>query len=236
MRFSLLSLLLPLVAAAAPKLNSNAITAPIAGALLTAGKPYTITWTNVQGPKVTLSLIDGPSNQLTSIADIATNVDNTGSFTWNVPKDIARSGTYSIRISYSENPAEWNYSDRFNLESTVVAPTNVKDASSSAAASTEASSSGSAPATSEDAASTSMSDATMAKSTSAAAATTPAAKSSGTAGTSVVTQTTRRSTYSVVPTNMAPLDGEDKSGAVRTEIAVSVIGVAVVMFVGGALL
>ncbi|KAF3916894.1 hypothetical protein ABW21_db0200889 [Orbilia brochopaga] len=228
MRFYLLSLLLPLVAAAAPDLKPNAITAPIAGAVLTAGKPYTIKWTNIQGPTVTLSLIDGPSNQLSPVTEIVANIDNTGSFTWNVPNDIARSGTYAIRITYSANPAEWNYSDRFAFDSNVVA---VKATSSADTASTAAATSMDA----TSAASSSMPAGMTARTSSMAAGTTAAAKSSG-AGTTMATQTTKRSTYSVVPTSMAPLDGEGQSAAVRTQVAVSVIGAAVAMFVGGLLL
>ncbi|KAJ6264022.1 hypothetical protein Dda_0161 [Drechslerella dactyloides] len=249
MFFSLLTLLLPLVAAAAPKLNSNAITAPVAGAFLKAGEPYTIKWTNVQGPQVTLTLIDGPSNQLDSITQIAENVDNTGSFTWNVPANLARSGTYAIRISYSSNPAEWNYSDRFNFESNVVA---VKDAKTTGAAETTAATSidgsstdGAATATSTGASSSapaaSTSETMPPKSSSMhSAATSAAAKKTGTESMNVATHTTRRSTYSVMATNMAPLDGDNgsgaDSGAGRAGVAVSVVGVVIGMLVGGALL
>lgn len=118
------------VASAQVPMKSNAITAPIAGDIITAGEPYEIKWTNVQGSQVTLVVMDGAASSLREVRTIITNLPNTGSYTWSVPEDLPRSATYSIRISYDRDPSHYNYSDRFVFESQFVATTSAASTTS----------------------------------------------------------------------------------------------------------
>ncbi|KAK6338221.1 hypothetical protein TWF730_002295 [Orbilia blumenaviensis] len=139
------------VASAQPSTRGNAFTSPAPGDVILPGDTFDIKWMNPVGDRVTLVVMDGASNSLTPIATIVTNIPNTGTYTWTVPDDLPRSGTYTIRISYDNTPANYNYSDRFTLNSDVIATPSVSTGSSSAASSTSApASSTSAPSTTSE--------------------------------------------------------------------------------------
>ncbi|KAF3919493.1 hypothetical protein ABW20_dc0100649 [Dactylellina cionopaga] len=121
------------IASAQVSTKQNAFTSPTAGDVIRPGDKWDIKWMNVAGGAVTITLMDGPANQLKPIRTIVANAPNTGSYTWDVPADIVTSGTYSLRISYDSNPNNYNYSDRFNFVSSYV---STPSASSTTAAST----------------------------------------------------------------------------------------------------
>ncbi|KAK6342089.1 hypothetical protein TWF730_001568 [Orbilia blumenaviensis] len=245
--FTLLLSAMPL--ALATDLNNNAITDPIAGDVITAGKPYSIKWTNIKGDSVTLDLVDGPANQVRPIVRIAGGISNSGVYTWSVPDDIPPSETYAIRITYNNNPADYNYSDRFTFENEAVVSSAAVSSSaetSSASASTTTDSASSSKTESEASATTTESESESASSTVASteSETTSSAASSETESvTSSATETTvntRASSTTVsratrtspaVETDMAPVD--QPSSASRFVTGQSLIAAIAGMMIGG---
>lgn len=137
------------VASAQLPTRDNAITAPTAGTVIDAGSTFDIKWMNLEGEQVTLVIMDGAANGLKPVRTIVTNLPNTGTYSWKVPEDLPTSSTYTIRISYDGNSANWNYSDRFIFTSDFVATsssastTSAPTTSTSSAASTSSGSSSS---------------------------------------------------------------------------------------------
>ncbi|KAF3901872.1 hypothetical protein AA313_de0210466 [Arthrobotrys entomopaga] len=220
-------------AAALPTLKSNAITAPIAGDIITAGKPYTIRWTNTMGASVTLNLIDGPSNQLKSVAEIVSGAPNKGIYTWNVPDDLPTSNTYAIRISYDNNPDDWNYSDRFTfVNQNMVASADVSSAATTTASATMSS------------ASESTTDSMMTTTGSASSesldksvTTMPASTETNAITSTDEVSTTTKAGKTYMPTAPAPIDGESNSATRFGGSSGSFAGLVVAMvgvIVGGA--
>ncbi|KAK6541021.1 hypothetical protein TWF694_008401 [Orbilia ellipsospora] len=176
--------------------KANAITEPVAGAVISAGSTYDIKWTNVMGATVTLVLMDGPENSLMPVATIVAGIPNSGEYPWSVPTDIPASGTYAIRIQYDNNPSNWNYSDRFTFMSSFVS-------SSSSSASSSATSTSSA-ATSTSAATTS-------------APTTSTVSTSGNSTTTMETSSTKKPTSSSSSASSVPTsDGAPPSAGSTT--------------------
>lgn len=118
--------------------KGNAITSPSVGDTIVAGETFDITWMNIVGSEVTLTLMSGPADDLQPVGVIVASIDNTGSYTWTVPEDIPASDSYAIQISYDNNPNNFNYSDRFAFDSEVTATTTVSTARSTSAATTSA--------------------------------------------------------------------------------------------------
>ncbi|KAK6496192.1 hypothetical protein TWF481_002216 [Arthrobotrys musiformis] len=246
--FTLLLSALPLTLAA--DLNNNAITAPVAGDVITAGQPYSIKWTNIKGNLVTITLIDGPANRVVPVTEIANGVSNTGVYTWSVPDDLPASSTYAIRITYNNNPADYNYSDRFTFENeSVVSSAAVSSGAetSTAPASTKTESASSASKTeSETTAATTESESasTTAESTESATTSEVSSESKTETATSRATETaetTRGSSTTVarstrtspaVQTDMAPVD--HPSSASRSISGRSLVAAAAGMILGGA--
>ncbi|EWC47813.1 hypothetical protein DRE_03013 [Drechslerella stenobrocha 248] len=220
--------ILPLLAAAvhaAGGLKSNAITAPIAGDVISSGKTYTIKWTNIAGTKVKLTLIDGPANQVSPVADIAVDQDNTGSYTWNVPSDLPASKTYAIRIQYNNNPDDWNYSDRFDFNSN--APPKVSSASSvSATASASTGVHTSATGTASTSGITYAPSTHVSISSYAASSTAVISSVSVRAGNSTVTTPTRppSSTTSALLPSMAPDSSAPRSAGLGNIVVGAIVG------------
>ncbi|EGX48673.1 hypothetical protein TWF173_000786 [Orbilia oligospora] len=244
--FTLLLSALPLTLAA--DLGKNAITAPIAGDVITAGEPYTIEWTNREGTSVTLTLVDGPAGQVLPVQEIIRNTPNTGTYTWNVPENIPASDKYAIRITYNNIPTDYNYSDRFNFENeNVVSSAAV---SSSAQTSTAATSTGTESASSasttepETSSATTESEASSTAESTESEATTSAASSETGSVTSRATETTEATigssstvsratrTSPAVETNMAPVD--QPSSASRSISGRSMIAAVAGTIIGGA--
>ncbi|KAK6504163.1 hypothetical protein TWF506_002371 [Arthrobotrys conoides] len=128
----------------------NYIIRPPVGSVFNAGDQVEIEWQNPVGEQVTIAIMDGAASDLKQVRTAGTNIKNTGKYTWTVPKDIPRSGTYSIRISYDNEPDNFNYSDRFTVLSDVTADPVSSSSVTSAPATTSAPTS-SAPPTSSGA-------------------------------------------------------------------------------------
>ena len=176
MKFSctiLLSALAALVSAAGP----NSFQVPPEGYLLHAGQSQTFTWNNLQGSTVTLKLRQGASGNLDDGTVLASGLQNTGSYTWNVPGDIVQGNSYTIEIIDEQDTSVTNYTPTFNVLSNVLASSSPAGPSSvPATTSVAAPTSSAAPATSSSAAASSSSAASTA---SAASTMSTAASASG---------------------------------------------------------
>ncbi|KAK6502541.1 hypothetical protein TWF506_003121 [Arthrobotrys conoides] len=244
--FTLLLSALPLTLAA--ELGNNAITAPIAGDTITAGEPYNIKWTNLEGSTVTITLITGPAGQVTPLGEIARGLPNSGSYTWNVPETFAPSENYAIQIRYNNIPDDYNYSDRFTFENenfvssaavsssaqTSTAPPSTQTESASSASTTESETSA---ATTESEASSTVESTESEATTSVTSSETGTVTSRATETTestrgnsSTVTRATR--TSPAAETNMAPVD--QPSSASRSFSGRSMIAAIAGTIVGGA--
>ncbi|KAF6808117.1 hypothetical protein CSOJ01_07723 [Colletotrichum sojae] len=103
---------------------------------ITAGEPFTITWSDNQGP-VTLTLKNGPSTDLKTVTTITTGASG-NSFTW-TPSASLPSDTYALEISDGTEP---NYSNQFTIagaSGTATAASSTGSASATTAASSSAS-------------------------------------------------------------------------------------------------
>ncbi|KAA8914981.1 Ser-Thr-rich glycosyl-phosphatidyl-inositol-anchored membrane family-domain-containing protein [Sphaerosporella brunnea] len=95
--------------------GANPIRAPLGNVPLVAGDPFTIMWTANYGNTVTLILRQGSdSNNLATVVEIATNIPNSGSFTWTPSKDLKGGSDYAIQIIAG---ASTNYSPKFEIKS-----------------------------------------------------------------------------------------------------------------------
>jgi len=105
------------LASAATTDKANPVYNPVAGTVITAGQPYTVSWSPTAGKTVNLILRKGSNQDNLDILEIiATNLPNTGAFLW-VPSTEYKGDTdYSIQIT-SETPDTSNYSARFTIKS-----------------------------------------------------------------------------------------------------------------------
>ncbi|TGZ77928.1 hypothetical protein EX30DRAFT_366340 [Ascodesmis nigricans] len=104
-------------ASGAPALSTgaNPITFPLGDEAIKAGESITITWTPTYGSKVDLNLRKGKDpNNLDFESAITSDLTNSGSFTWTVPKGLD-GYTFAIEI-ISGNAA--NYSPQFEVNAT----------------------------------------------------------------------------------------------------------------------
>lgn len=99
----------------AQDLGTNTLISPNVGDVLVAGSSFEIKWVSLRGNSVTLVLIAGPATNLEEVVIIAADIDNTGSYIWNIPADLPPQDDYALRISYDSNPNNYNYSDRFPI-------------------------------------------------------------------------------------------------------------------------
>ncbi|KAF3078357.1 hypothetical protein TWF569_008540 [Orbilia oligospora] len=120
----------------------NFITNPAVGAVINAGDKIDIEWQNLRGDQVTIAIMDGAASDLKQVRTVVTGAPNNGKYTWEVPANIPRSGTYSIRISYDNDPDHYNYSDRFTVLSNVTADPVSSSATTAAPATTSAATTG----------------------------------------------------------------------------------------------
>lgn len=98
-----------------------------------AGKPFTLTWSDSEGP-VTVTLKNGASTDLKDVEVLASGLTTT-SFTWNPPSSLP-SDTYAFEVADSSSNSP-NYSPQFTFQGSAAATTG--SSASSSAASTSAS-------------------------------------------------------------------------------------------------
>lgn len=156
---------------------------------ITEGEPFTLTWSNAQGP-VTIKLKAGPETDLTTVRVLTTGASGT-EFTW-TPSGLP-SGTYAFEIDDSSDVP--NYSKRFEYVGT-----------GTTSSSTELSSTASSSSTSASVTSTSTSSSSSTESSS-----TTSSESSTSTTLSTTTTQSATSTRANRPTNtVADLNGSER--------------------------
>ncbi|KAL7267521.1 hypothetical protein RUND412_009890 [Rhizina undulata] len=102
--------------------GENAITNPLGGTI-DASVPLKITWTPTTNGTITLNLLKGPPANLVDEGPIASKIENTGSFTWNIPNSLQDSSTmpsgnkYGLRIM-DDATGTYQYSPPFDISVT----------------------------------------------------------------------------------------------------------------------
>jgi hypothetical protein len=100
------------------------VTNPVGGTYYTTDT-ITITWTATHGFTHTTIELYTTTNDL--ITTIATDITNTGSYTWTITQDIQTATNYQIRISDTDNQTTDGYSTPFTIIKrtiTITSPTN----------------------------------------------------------------------------------------------------------------
>ncbi|KAL1651417.1 hypothetical protein SLS58_000757 [Diplodia intermedia] len=157
----------------------NAFIIPTDGFAPVAGKDVQLQWDPTAGKTVTLVLRSGASSDLKEGSSIAEKIDNSGSYTWSVPKDVVRGSDYTIEIINDDDPSETNYFPYFVIDSTVTVASTTSTYTYGAATTTPSATSvkvASATKSSSDDESSTMATSTKSSSASASAS---ASKSSG---------------------------------------------------------
>ncbi|KAK6437198.1 hypothetical protein LTR95_006614 [Oleoguttula sp. CCFEE 5521] len=123
MRFfgtALLALAAPLLVAAQDSGNSsaNAFIVPTSGISGTAGQTLNLQWTPTTSGTVSLILRSGASSDLNKGTTIASNIQNSGSYAYNIPSDVTRGSDYTVEIVDDTNSSIYNFTPYFVIEST----------------------------------------------------------------------------------------------------------------------
>ncbi|CAD6574662.1 MAG: hypothetical protein ASARMPREDX12_006881 [Alectoria sarmentosa] len=116
MRFSplfIVACLFAVVAAQTGSTSNPPTTRP--GFTVTAGISSTFTWTPTTSGTVTLTLRSGPASDLDKGTVLASEIANSGSYTFTVPAGTA-GGAYTIEISSDSDANDANYSDNITVE------------------------------------------------------------------------------------------------------------------------
>ncbi|KAK2030874.1 hypothetical protein LX32DRAFT_637749 [Colletotrichum zoysiae] len=180
-----------------------------------AGKPFTITWSDAQGP-VTLTLKNGPSTNLVTVQSIASGQSGT-SFVW-TPSTTLPSDQYAIEISDGTGPP--NYSEQFSLATDVTASASAS-ASATTAASSAASSAASTTAAPSITSSASSSSASAESSSAASSASNSSASSTLFSSTHASTRHSATSEPTTAPTSVPG------SNSVRLGSPIALVGLTV---------
>ncbi|GIJ90752.1 hypothetical protein Asppvi_009714 [Aspergillus pseudoviridinutans] len=118
------------IAAAASK--SNPFNIPANGYQFAAGQPTTLSWDPTTSGTVTLKLQWGTVFTADSGSTIVSSIPNSGSYTWDVPSDIAARPDYTVEIISDADSSETNYLNRF----TVAGATGIVSSSTATATAT----------------------------------------------------------------------------------------------------
>ncbi|KAI7335262.1 hypothetical protein KC315_g3344, partial [Hortaea werneckii] len=94
-------------------LAQNAFNIPEAGLSATGGQPLDLSWDPTTDGTVTLVLRSGSSNNLNEGTVIASNIDNSGSYTWTPSNDLTRGSDYTVQIVSDDDPSVTNYTPYF---------------------------------------------------------------------------------------------------------------------------
>ncbi|OGE48262.1 hypothetical protein PENARI_c030G04936 [Penicillium arizonense] len=211
MRFFTSFAVAALAAIASASSKDNSFNIPTNGYTFKVGESTTLTWTPSTTGTVTLRLQWGAVTTANSGTVIASNIANDGSYTWDVPSNLAAQPDYTIEIISDDNVNDYNFLPRFTVEGSTV---SVSSATASKTSSTSSESTSSAtPTTTSDSSSSAStsSQTTMATSSSAAstsastsASTTDSSSSSTASSTSASSSAASSSaTQSAVPTTNA---------------------------------
>ncbi|KAI3401544.1 hypothetical protein diail_10145 [Diaporthe ilicicola] len=162
-----------------------------------AGQPFTLTWSDSEGP-VTVTLKNGASTDLKTVEVLASGLTTT-SYTWNPPASLA-SGLYAFEVADSSSKSP-NYSPQFDFQGSAAAPSATASSSSAATTATSAS------------ISTTLSSLTITSSSasSTASANSSATITSTTSGNSTTTSSSSSSTRTSTRTSSTATDSSSTS-------------------------
>lgn len=113
--------------------TANAFNNPAGGYSFTVGEPTTLSWNADSGSTVTLRLQYGETSTTNSGTIIASNIPNDGTYTWNVPSDLAYEPDYTLEIIDDQDTSNYNFSPRFTVSgaSTVATSTSASSLTTS---------------------------------------------------------------------------------------------------------
>lgn len=109
MQYSTLIALLSAPLLALAQSGANPFNIPPEGLSAAADEPLTLSWKPTTDSTVTLVLRSGSSNNLNEGTEIASGIENSGSFTWTPTNDLTRGSDYTIEIIDDANPSNTNY-------------------------------------------------------------------------------------------------------------------------------
>ncbi|KAB2572564.1 GPI anchored cell wall protein [Lasiodiplodia theobromae] len=210
----------------------NAFIVPTSGFAPVAGQDIQLQWDATAGKTVTLVLRSGASNDLKEGSPIAEKIDNTGSYTWSVPKDTVRGSDYTIEIINDDDPTETNYYPYFVLESTVTVASTTSTYTYGAATTTPSATSVKASSTKSSSDDESSTLATSTKSSSASASASASASgssSSSSSRTASSSESTSTSTSTQSASGNAPTSGAAANRVIGGGLAL--LGAACAFFI-----
>ncbi|KAL1960805.1 hypothetical protein VTO42DRAFT_6635 [Malbranchea cinnamomea] len=191
------------LAAAQSTFNENPFNVPEGGYEFTAGEPTTLTWEPTTDGTVTIKLHYGDDITPESGMVLASNIPNSGSFTWAPPADLGVGEEYTIEIIDDENEDNINFTPRFSIDGVTGTQTGLPEetASATATASETASVTETTDATTTETATSTTEDATTATTFTTATSTTTeeSATTEESTTTSEATPTRPQSTMTVAP-------------------------------------
>ncbi|KGO63831.1 Cell wall beta-glucan synthesis [Penicillium italicum] len=232
MRFFFSLAVAAMAAVASADNKANPFSIPTDGYTFTVGKPTALKWQPTTPGTVSLILQWGAVLSGNTGTVIAANLDNDGSYTWDVPSKLAAEPDYTIKIVSDSDSNDFNYIGRFTVDgSTVSVSSSSASSSTSATSSSSTDSSTSATGTTTSGTSTSSSSAitttgsttgfttgsttlTTASSTvaSTSVSATETSETSSTAASTSTSATSSAATQSAVPTTNAGIANRVSGG------------------------
>ncbi|KAE8372367.1 Ser-Thr-rich glycosyl-phosphatidyl-inositol-anchored membrane family-domain-containing protein [Aspergillus bertholletiae] len=195
---------------AAAATGANPFNIPREGYSFEAGKPTTLSWDPTTSGTITLRLQWGAVMTSNTGTTIASNIPNSGSFTWTPPANLAAQPDYTIEIFNDDDVSEVNYLPRF----TVAGATAVASTSSSATTTAETTSATKSATetttntnTATNTATTASGTSTESTSASASATGTSTGTSTGSASTSTEASSTTSASASTSTTSVPNING-----------------------------
>ena len=229
MRFFTSFAVAALAAIASASSKDNAFNIPTNGYTFKVGDCTTLTWTPSTSGTVTLRLQWGAVTTGNSGSVIASNIANDGSYTWDVPSNLAAQPDYTIEIISDDNDNDYNFLPRFTVEgSTVSVSTSTASMTSSTSSESTSSATPTTTMTTSDSSSSAStsSQTTMATSSSAASTSASTTDSSSSSTASSTSAASSSASQSAVPTTNAGAGVANRvSGGLLAVVAAGAIAV-----------
>ncbi|KXG47568.1 Cell wall beta-glucan synthesis [Penicillium griseofulvum] len=124
MRFFVSLAVAAMAAVAVADSKANPFNIPTDGYTFKTGEPTALTWDPTTKGTVSLILQWGAVMTGNSGTVIASNIDNSGSYTWDVPSSLAAQPDYTIKIVSDDDSDDYNYIGRFTVEGSTVSVTS----------------------------------------------------------------------------------------------------------------
>ncbi|KAJ5806203.1 Ser-Thr-rich glycosyl-phosphatidyl-inositol-anchored membrane family-domain-containing protein [Penicillium pulvis] len=200
--------------------TANPFSNPSGGYVFTAGDATTLTWDPTTSGTVSLRLQWGSVTTAESGDAIASDIDNSGSYTWDVPTDLVKGREYTIEILDDSDSSDYNFLPYFTVAgATATASATATSTSSSASTTSEATSTSSASSSTTSSTSSSSSSTSTSSTSTKSAATTMSTVTS----TSASTKSTA-STASSTSSSSSSSSGSASSTASQTSVPTNAAG------------